>query len=84
MKNRYQQITKMGGFPGIHKICSRCQLMNWKHEFQKRARSGGDGLQYVCRECRREERKNELRIIEKRMLKLVKKMNALSYSIHKM
>jgi hypothetical protein len=55
--------------------------MKWECEFQKNA-AHSDGLQNVCRECRRDERKGELKVIEKRILKLIKKMKASSYSIH--
>lgn len=81
MKNRHQRIIKIGGVPGTHKICSRCHSMKWECEFQKNA-AHSDGLQNVCRECRREERKGELKVIEKRILKLIKKMKASSYSIY--
>lgn len=71
---KQRQIVKMGGLPGIHKICSWCGLMKRKYEFQKNV-ARKDGLQHTCRECRSKVgflERQTLKFISGFMLKLVR------------
>lgn len=82
--SKQKQIVKMGGVPGIHKICSRCGLMKEKNiDFHKNA--AHHGYQNECRECRRQNpSERKLENIEKKMIRLTKEMNYLYDCIQKL
>lgn len=50
-----QRIIAAGGDPELHKLCSKCRRLLLRNVFVKN-RSRSDGIDYICRECRRVKR----------------------------